>query len=395
MKLRPDCSVRTDGGKLPAGLPHAGVHWLPTWLPACLPAFLATLFLASPVLAAAAGDAFTLQPQTLREDMLRPWLRQSQRLAWPAAGKPPPGQAFGWSNTAGWQFQVELKDQPPAPYPSAPAIAGLPLLGDNENRPGSLLAGRADKSFGPWTVRLGLKQQQSAEFGSLRKPAISVVYRPQESGPLAGLSMSRASRSPGFYAMGHPYGGNAEAGPEKSQQAELFFANGEHAHWRTRMTLFQAYYRDMMDFDGGPPPSLVNRARVYMRGVETSVSRRWPSGATAYLHAASIASYDPDSGLDLRFRPRQQATGGFAMPLYGPLHVHASLTWFGRRYDTAGAGAAAGLGGYAETGVMLSWKTRSTQAFLAVDNLFDRKSEEFPDGWGAGRRLRLGLKTPF
>ena len=321
------------------------------------------------------------------------WNYAPYQLPWQTSTSPGTGatrgrQSIGAANLDDWQFSMAWD----SPARAAPSTPQLPLLGGVAQR-GTLLAGGLRKSFGAWQVRLGVQQQESMQTGSVRKPAITVLYRPQASGALAGLSLSRASRTPGFFAAGHPYDGRAGAGAEKSQQAELFFANADSSPWRAKLTFFQAYYRDMMDFEQGPPPSLVNRARVYMRGVETSVSRRWRSGAQAYLHAASIDSYDPDSGFDLRYRPRQQATGGFSMPWWGPLHVHASLTWFGPRTDITGVGDE--LGGSSEAGLMLSWKTRATQAFITVDNLMDRRAEDFQQGWASGRRIRVGWQSRF
>jgi hypothetical protein len=147
-----------------------------------------------------------------------------------------------------------------------------------------------------------------------------------------------------------------------------------------------------MDLDGNLPPSLVNRAQVYTRGLEASISRRFENGSQVYFHAARLNSYSPDTGVDLRYRPQQQATGGFALPLAGPLHLHASLTWYGKRLDSS---TNTETGGAAEAGMMLSWKTRERQAFVAIDNITDRKVDDLPDGWGSGRRLRLGMQTRF
>ncbi|MDB5798509.1 MAG: hypothetical protein JWP36_2411 [Paucimonas sp.] len=365
---------------------------------------------------ARSSGEFTLQPENLRDSMVyQRWqLAPGQSASWarpmllpnsmapldfPATRSAGSARSFGARNGADWHFSMEVRPtvepgaQMAATGPGMPNSASLPLLGGVQSGSGNIFSGGLRKSFGSWSVLANVKQQESAAYGSFRKPALSILYRPEEGGALAGLSLSRSSRTPGFYASGHPFGGNNQAGAEKSEQAELFFANDERSPWRMRLTVFQAYYRDMMDFDGGPPPSLVNRARVYVRGVETSISRRWASGTQAYLHAASMASYDPDSGFDMRYRPRQQATGGFALPLAGPLKMHASLSWFGRRYDTAGSAEA--VGSYMEAGMMLSWKTRKTQTFVAVDNLFDRRAEEYPQGFDNGRRLRLGWQSSF
>lgn len=335
----------------------------------------------------------SLQSGSLADNMLRhPWLAQMQSL-WPAS-QPAERRPERFAPLGrGWQFSFELQDA--VPYDTtrqqSPAYR-LPMLG-GESSTGKLLSGGVRKAFGEWTLRLNVKQQDSMEYGSFRKPALSASWQPEHSGVLAGINLSRTSRTPGFWSTGNPYANSGPGSSEKSRQAEIFVANAGNSPWRARLSLFQAYYRDMMDFDGGPPPSLVNRARVYMRGVEASLARRWTNGAQAYLHLASMASYDSDSGIDLRYRPHEQATSGFSVPLAGPLHLHASLTWYGRRIDAIDGTASAGS--YAETGMMLSWKTAGNQAFFAIDNLTDRRANDLLPGWANGRRLRLGWQGRF
>jgi hypothetical protein len=336
----------------------------------------------------------TLEPVSLAQDMLlRPWHLQTQ-AAWPAlplaSGSAP--RSFAWTSRAGWSFSLELQDAKHDPS-LAPAAAGLPLLGSTVvNGGGNLLSGGLYKSFGPWQVRVNLKQQSSAQYGSYQQPGLSLHWQPERGPVMAGVKITRSSRSPSFYTAGNPMAGNGLTGTERSQQFEFFVANAQPSRWRTRLTMFAAYYRDMLDLDGNLPPSLVNRAQVYTRGMEASISRRFEGGSQVYFHAARLNSYDPDSGIDLRYRPQQQATGGVALPLVGPLHLHASLTWYGRRLDSR---TNAETGGAAEAGMMLSWNTRGRQAFLALDNITDRKVDDLPDGWGSGRRVRLGVKSLF
>ena len=357
------------------------------WFTCCL--------LLTPLWAQAEPGRYTLQPESLAEDMFsRPWHSQA-RMDFPALERQEPAarpaRHIAWGTPRGWQFSLELR--PPRQIGYTPGAAPPGMSGSQPGATmGQLLSGGMQRSFGDWTVKLNMKQQHSLQYGSFRKPAISLLWQPEGTPMVAGLALSRTT-STGFYSAGNPLGGNAQASPEKRQQAELYFTNADRSRWRTRLSLFQAYYRDMMDFDGGPPPSLINRARVYMRGMEGSLSHRWDNGSQAYLHLATIASHDPDTGVELRFRPQRQATGGFSMPVAGPLHLHASLTWFGQRVDSTGVSTS--TGGSTEAGLMLSWKTKTDQAFLAIDNLTGRRSEELIEGTATGRRVRLGWRLNF
>lgn len=335
----------------------------------------------------------TLEPTSLSQEMLfRPWQSQAQ-MAWPSlpVANPTTPRSFAWSGRAGWSFSLEVQDARQDPALTAAALR-LPLLGSGGKSDGKLLSGGLNKSFGPWAVQLNVRQQNSVQYGSFQQPGLGLTWHPETGPVMAGVKITRSTRSPSFYTTGNPMAGNGLTGTERSQQMEFFVANAQASPWRTRLSVFAAYYRDMLDLDGNLPPSLINRAQVYTRGMEASISRRFASGSQVYFHAAHLNSYDPDSGVNLRYRPQQQATGGFAMPLTGPLHLHASLTWYGKRMDSA---TNTETGGAAETGLMLSWKTRQRQAFIALDNIANRKVDDLPDGWGSGRRLRLGLQSRF
>lgn len=334
----------------------------------------------------------SLEPHSLTQDMLmRPWHLQAQ-AAWPALPVAPKStpRSFAWSSRAGWNFSLEVQDAKHDPSLAAAAFR-LPLLG-SAGTDGNLLKGGLYKSFGPWTVKVNLKQQNSMQYGSFQQPGISLQWQPASGPVTAGMKVTRTSRSPSFYAAGNQLAGNGQAGLERSQQFEFFVANAQPSPWRTRLAVFQAYYRDMLDLDGALPPSLISRARVYTRGLEASVSRRFIGGSQVYLHAAQLSSYDPDAGVELRYRPQQQATTGLSLPLVGALHMHASLTWYGKRLDFSNNTE---TGGAAEAGLMLSWKSGRRQAFLALDDIANRRADGLPDGWGSGRRLRVGWQSPF
>ncbi len=361
------------------------------WLPMAALALLPALAQAQ-----ATFGQDTLEPASLTQEMLmRPWRLQAQSV-WPALPVTPgfTPRGFAWTNRAGWSFSLDVQDARHDPSLISAAFR-LPVLGSSTGAGGgngNLLSGGLYKSFGPWTVRVNLKQQSSAQYGSFQQPGLSLHWEPEGGPVLAGVRLSRSSRSPGFYTTANQLAGNGQVGTERSQQMEFFIANAQASAWRTRLSVFQAYYRDMLDLDGALPPSLISRARVYTRGMEASISRRFAGGSQVYLHAAHLSSYDPDSGVDLRYRPQQQATGGFGLPLAGALQLHASLTWYGKRLDSSNNTQ---TGGAAEAGLMLAWKSGRRQAFLALDDITNRRADGLPDGWGSGRRLRVGWQSPF
>lgn len=74
---------------------------------------------------------------------------------------------------------------------------------------------------------------------------------------------------PSFYALGHPLIGNPEL---KSEKSETLSANYIYTNPIGLFTLsiFDNDYSNLVDFDPGPPPKLVNRDKSFSKGAEFS-----------------------------------------------------------------------------------------------------------------------------
>lgn len=254
------------------------------------------------------------------------------------------------------------------------------------------LVGDASKSFGPWQVQMGLRHERTPGFASQWHPAFGVQYRQDEDSARFGADVSSASKLPSFYALAHPLVGNPRLRPERSRQTELYYENARSSPWQTRVTLFRADYRDLVDFDAGPPPRLVNRASIRGTGVEWRIGREWHPGLQTYAQGTLMKIVDPQGGPPLRYRPRKQAGIGIEAPLARQWRLQSSLTWIGRRFDSSMPTGDVWLGGYMEANASLTWSGSGWQAFAAVDNAFDRKAEETVGNRIPGRRVRAGLR---
>ena len=113
---------------------------------------------------------------------------------------------------------------------------------------------------GAWTAQGGLRHEYRRDAGAdgerATQPTLSLQRRLGPSGAHAGVSFSRRSRPPSFYALGHPLVGNPALRAERADQRELYWASADDAAWPSRITAFSARYRELVDFDGGPPPQL-------------------------------------------------------------------------------------------------------------------------------------------
>ncbi|MEO8248672.1 MAG: TonB-dependent receptor [Burkholderiales bacterium] len=255
------------------------------------------------------------------------------------------------------------------------------------------LVAEARKRWGALSVQVGLRHDRTPGQESLNHPALSMQYQlPAQTGRI-GAAWSSASKLPSFFALGHPLVGNPDLKPEKSRQQEIYYATPDNASWRGRVTLFRAEYKELVDFDAGPPPRVVNRSSVTTKGVEFNVAHDWNRALRSYLQGTLMTLSVPDGGDPLRSRPKQLAGTGVDWDLAKHWRLTSGLTYIGRRYDSTIPTGSRLLGGYTTADLALTWRSGGAwQAFVAVDNLLDRYVEPTIGTPLGERRVRVGLR---
>jgi iron complex outermembrane receptor protein/vitamin B12 transporter len=206
------------------------------------------------------------------------------------------------------------------------------------------------------------------------------------------MALSSASKLPSFFALGNPLVGNPQLRPERSRQAEVYYASSDNAPWKARVTLFHARYYDLVDFDPGPPPRLVNRAAIHASGMELDLRRSWSNGVLFSFQGTLMNVRDPEGGPPLRFRPNRQASASLDLPLAPQWRLQSTLSYIGPRFDSSIPTGDVWLGGYPQLDLALSWLGRRWQAYAAIDNALDHQAEESIGTPIVRRRLRVGLR---
>jgi len=331
----------------------------------------------SPGVAPGVRDDFGLPPQTSHGN----YLRRSLDLRWLSPH---------WS---GWDFLVGAQRQE-----EAGTLDGQLFLGAwvpthfRIDRDTNALIGEARTVRGPLNLQFGWRDEHTPGKPAVRHPAASFGYAlPAEAGQV-GAAWSSASKLPSFYALGDPFVGNPALKPERSRQQEIFYATPADAAWSARLTGFRADYSDLVDFDAGPPPRLINRARIRSSGVEFDLSGEIGHGLRVYANGTRMQVRDPAGGPPLRYRPREQGNAGLSAELSGGWQWHVGMSYVGRRYDSSVPTGDVWLDGYAAIDTAFSWRSGPWQLTFALDNAFDHRIEETIGTQAGGRRLRVGLR---
>lgn len=264
------------------------------------------------------------------------------------------------------------------------------------NRDTASVFAEARWQAGPWAVQGGARHERyggdaSAQASSATHPMLSLQRSIGERGGSWGASVARASKPPSFYALGHPLVGNPQLEAETAQQRELYYATAEDAAWSGRVTLFSARYRDLIDFDAGPPPQLVNRDRIETDGIEWRAGHRFGNDWRLQLDGTWMRVRDPDGGVPLRYRPKIQATAQLGVPVGERRELSLLLRHLGRRFDSSIPTGDRWLSASTTLDLVLRQQFGAAQLLLALDNAGNARSEETLGMPLPGRRLRLSL----
>lgn len=205
-------------------------------------------------------------------------------------------------------------------------------------------------------------------------------------GAALALRAGSGFKPPSFFALGHPLVGNPALQPERSTSTEASIATPEQASIRHRVTAFRSDYSNLIDFDAGPPPRLVNRSEVRIEGLHYLAQSRYASlGASRFRYEL------PEGAGPLRSRPRSKVTGSVNAPLSEEFSFLASGARVGRVFDSSIPTGGQVLDPYFVVDLALRYRARRREALLALDNVFDRDYEQFIGFPAPGRRLRLAV----
>lgn len=335
----------------------------------------------SPGVAPGLRDPFGLPPLDSRSDY--------RRDEYQAIGL----RAFAetWTFTAGASHVRER-----GRYDSAIDFGGfvLPARFEMRRRTDSVFA-EARWRTDAWTLQGGLRYER-ADDDTATHPMLSLQRTLADGRGRWGASIARSAKRPSFYALGHPLVGDAALRPERATHRELFYANESDTNdWSMRFTLFGARYRDLIDFESGPPPRLVNRARIESDGLEWRAEKRFSGDWRLRFEGAWMRVRDPVGGVELRHRPRLQLAASGAWPIGDGREFGASLRHLGRRFDSSIPTGDRWLDAATTLDISLLQTLGPMDLRFALDDALDRDVEETIGSRTGGRRLRVSMQWRF
>jgi len=226
-------------------------------------------------------------------------------------------------------------------------------------------------------------------------PQARADYVLPELGARFQLLWGKAYKLPSFYALGNPIVGDPNLKPE---EVENFEGGITQKLWDFGQWKFEAYstnYRDLIDFQPGAMPKLVNLSTVHVRGLETSVDLSWDGpwgGFTATPRLSYTNARNQLTGASLRDVPSWLAGATLLWRPTTDWDVSLDVNHVGTLVDNSIPTGDVTLPSHVRADLAAHYKVLPNLALeLGVDNLFDAHYEDVVGFPAPGAVVRGGI----
>ncbi|MBN1672409.1 MAG: TonB-dependent receptor [Kiritimatiellae bacterium] len=246
-------------------------------------------------------------------------------------------------------------------------------------------------------LQAGIRADVPDESDTELSPRLGAAYTVERSGTTLRASWGEAFKLPSFFALSHPVVGNPDLVAEKSQSVDAGVSQPLiENRAAVSLTFFQSLVTDGVDFEEGPPPRLVNRAEIAAHGLELGFSAQPVSGLRCQASVTWAQTNIRGTDEELRNRPDLRGSLSMRWTPADPLELALKTVYVGDVLDSSVPTGDVELDPYLRTDLAATWRAgEHWRLFVAVDNLFDAKYEEYVGFEAPGIAPRVGLRAVF
>jgi len=246
-------------------------------------------------------------------------------------------------------------------------------------------------------VQGGVRIDFPEEFDNEVSPRIGLAYFISHTQSIIRFNWGEGFKLPSFFALGHPIVGSPDLLPETSKGIDFgitqFFLNKKLS---INTTFFYNKFKNLIDFEEGPPPALVNRSEVVSKGFEIAMNLR----LFEIIRINSHLNYNKTDikSTDEQLRNRPEWWGGFSINIIptNSFQVNLNAIFVGEVLDSSIPTGDETLDPWSRFDLSTTWKiNRKLSAFLVIENLFNAEYEQFIGFSAPGISPRGGIKARF
>lgn len=251
--------------------------------------------------------------------------------------------------------------------------------------------------LGAFSLQSGLRADMPEDFSNRISPNIGLKYQLPNLNSNLRMNWGKGFKLPSFFALGNPIVGNAEIKPETSETFELGLdTNILNDKGQVNVTLFTQEFENIVDFDAGPPPSLVNRSKVNAKGVEFALSLFPTNTLSSRMFINYIDTNIKGSEDELLNRPEWRGSFSLNWQVKDNLSYNLNAVYVDDVEDSAIPTGRVTLDDYTRVDVSAVWGAYSNlDLIFGIDNLLDSDYEETIGNTAAGIAARFQLRGKF
>lgn len=280
---------------------------------------------------------------------------------------------------------------------------GFGPISDDANRKrttNSIFAALKTKPVENLVLLLDVRRDNISGLKSETSPSIAIRYDLAKMGPALKARYSEGFRAPSFYALSSPTVGNPDLKAETSKSGELGVEHWLNASSQLGLSVFRTRTKNLIDFDSTVPGpigfgGIVNRDSVESQGVETYVTVQPVNQLDVAANYTYVTTDVLNSTRNLANRPKQRGSVLIAYRVDDASRLSWNTIFVGSSFDNSDPTGDVKVGAYWRTDVSYSYRWKSLEAAVAVDNLFDKRYEEFVGFTNPGRRFRISVSASF
>ena len=243
-------------------------------------------------------------------------------------------------------------------------------------------------------MQAGLRTDLSNTNDSNTTPRLTASYQFPKTRAVLSASWGRGFKLPSFFSLANPIVGNPRL---TSETSEGFDFGLRYNVWDRLMALSVKYFsitvKDLIDFEPGPPPALINRSEVVSTGIEVGVTLN-PLDDLRFTGHLTYNDTDIRSSPD-KLLNRPHWRGGLGMAWTPVENVLFSIRGLlvGSTSDSSIPTGRVTLDPYQRFDLAFSWRIRPfATLYLALDNVFNSRYKEAVGFPALGIRPRMGIE---
>lgn len=244
---------------------------------------------------------------------------------------------------------------------------------------------------------LGARLDFPEGFNHAFSPRAGLTYKIAATDTTLRANWGKGFKLPSFFSLSSPIVGNPGLVPEKSESLDVGVSqrvwSGKAG---AQVNLYYNRFKNLVDFDEGPPPILVNRSKVTVKGFEIIGDiNPWDpltvSGSVTYADSNI-------QGTDEELRNRPKWFGGFSVEFRPDrsLSMVLDAVFTGKVNDSSIPTGDVVLDSYTTLDFTATWTpSPNLRVFLVVENLLNAGYEQYVGFPAPGISPRAGLRLSY